>query len=190
MVITAKEFVKLPLSAQALYFHLLHNADDECFTSEQVKIAKKIGATTEDLVLLASERFVVLHNEGCIVIKNSTMRDYLQKEAFPAKSTDSIKEDVVVEIDIAEQMKKNFDYIYNLYPKKGGRTKGYQRYKSWITTGRLVSGKRIKLTNRQIWFAIKKYIRSMEEERRDIQYYKNFETLMGDALLDYVGEGE
>ena len=53
--------------------------------------------------------------------------------------------------------------------------------------GKDVGGKRYRLTNRQIYLAVKKYIRQQEESGQDdYQYWKNFDTLMGRQLLDYV----
>ena len=89
-----------------------------------------------------------------------------------------------------EQIKKNFEIHYALYPKKKGRTVAFANYKLWVTTGRNISGKKYKLTDKQIYNAIKKYIRQQEEDGQDdYQYWKNFDTLMGRQLLDYVDWG-
>lgn len=89
--------------------------------------------------------------------------------------------------DKEEQLKKNFEIHYGLYPKKKGRTVAYANYKLWVTTGKDVGGKKYKLTDKQIYNAIKKYIRQQEEDGQDdYQYWKNFDTLMGRQLLDYV----
>lgn len=92
--------------------------------------------------------------------------------------------------DKEKQLKKNFEIHYNLYPKKKGRTVAYANYKLWVTTGKNVGGKKYKLTDKQIYNAIKKYIQQQEEEGQDdYQYWKNFDTLMGRQLLDYVDWG-
>ena len=90
--------------------------------------------------------------------------------------------------DKEEQLKKNFEVHYGLYPKKkGSKTVAYANYKLWVTTGKKVGVERHKLTDKQIYNAIKKYIRQQEESGQDdLQYWKNFETLMGRQLLDYV----
>ena len=87
-----------------------------------------------------------------------------------------------------EQLLKDFEIIYSLYPKKRGKTVAFANYKQWVSkTGKDVSGKRYRLTNRQIYLAVKKYIRQQEEAGQDdYQYWKNFDTLMGRQLLDYV----
>lgn len=87
-----------------------------------------------------------------------------------------------------DQLLKDFEIIYALYPKKRGKTVAFANYKQWVSEkGKDVSGKRYRLTNRQIYLAVKKYIRQQEESGQDdYQYWKNFDTLMGRQLLDYV----
>ena len=84
----------------------------------------------------------------------------------------------------------DFKIIYDSYPKKVGKTKGYEYYKAWVTDGRVISGIRHKLTNKQIRSAIAKYKREMEEKETELQYYKNFDTFMCKAILDYVEDEE
>ena len=87
-----------------------------------------------------------------------------------------------------DQLLKDFEIIYALYPKKRGKTVAFANYKQWVSEkGKDVGGKRYRLTNRQIYLAVKKYIRQQEEAGQDdYQYWKNFDTLMGRQLLDYV----
>ena len=90
--------------------------------------------------------------------------------------------------DKEDQLKKDFEIIYGIYPKKKGKTVAFANYKQWVSEkGKDVGGKRYHLTNRQIYIAVKKYIRQQEEAGQDdLQYWKNFDTLMGRQLLDYV----
>lgn len=89
--------------------------------------------------------------------------------------------------DKESQLEKDFNIIYALYPKKRGRTAAFANYKLWVGKGKDVGGKRYRLTNRQIYLAVKKYIMQQEDSGQDdLQYWKNFDTLMGRQLLDYV----
>lgn len=90
--------------------------------------------------------------------------------------------------DKEDQLQKDFEIIYALYPKKRGKTVAFTNYMQWVSkAGKDVGGKRYRLTNRQIYLAVKKYIRQQEEAGQDdYQYWKNFDTLMGRQLLDYV----
>ena len=84
-----------------------------------------------------------------------------------------------------DELESNFEKIYAIYPKKRGRTKAFANYCSWLK-GRTVNGKRIKLTNRQMYLAVHAYVLQQEEQGTELEYYKNFDTLMGSQLLDYV----
>ena len=60
-------------------------------------------------------------------------------------------------------------------------------YKGWLK-GRDISGRKVKLSNKQIWSAIAKYKHQLEENGTEQQYIKNFDTFMNKAILDYVEE--
>lgn len=87
-----------------------------------------------------------------------------------------------------EQLEKDFKLIYDHYPKKGTKSTAFASYKRWVQkTGRQVGNKRIKLTNRQIWAAVDNYVKEQEKMNKDLQYYKNFVTLMN-QITDWVEE--
>ena len=83
-----------------------------------------------------------------------------------------------------EELVKNFEIIYNSYPKKVGKASGFKVYKQWLN-GRNIDGAKIKLTNRQMWYAIAKYKQYIEKEEIEPQYIKQFDTFMRN-ILDYV----
>ena len=83
-----------------------------------------------------------------------------------------------------EELVKNFEIIYNSYPKKVGKASGFKVYKQWLN-GRNIDGIKIKLTNRQMWYAIAKYKQYIEKEDMEPQYIKQFDTFMRN-ILDYV----
>lgn len=84
-----------------------------------------------------------------------------------------------------DERESNFEKIYAIYPKKRGRTKAFANYCSWLK-GRSVNGKRRKLTNREMYLAVYTYVEQQREQGTELEYYKNFDTLMGSQLLDYV----
>ena len=90
-------------------------------------------------------------------------------------------------VSLDEELKKNFEIIYSIYPKKVGKQTAYDNYKKWIT-GRKIDSKKVKLTNRQIYIAVCGYVKSKEEAGTELKYYKDFSTLMGKQLLDYMPE--
>ena len=84
-----------------------------------------------------------------------------------------------------DERESDFEKIYAIYPKKRGRTKAFANYCSWLK-GRSVNGKRRKLTNREMYLAVHAYVEQQKEHETELEYYKNFDTLMGSQLLDYV----
>jgi uncharacterized phage protein (TIGR02220 family) len=64
------DFLEMPLSTQALYFHLLQRTDDEGFTNGVKKVMRMIGAREDDLKMLIGKRFVLAFDSGVVVIKH------------------------------------------------------------------------------------------------------------------------
>ena len=75
-------FTEMPLSAQALYFHLNMNADDDGFLNNPKKIQRSIGASEDDLKLLIAKRFILTFEKGIIVIKHWRMHNLLRKDRY------------------------------------------------------------------------------------------------------------
>lgn len=83
-------FLSMPLSAQALYFHLNMSADDDGFVNNPKRIQRAIGASDDDYNLLIEKRFVIIFETGIIVIKHWKMHNYIQKDRY--KPTDYTEE--------------------------------------------------------------------------------------------------
>lgn len=81
-IVDSDAFLEMPLSAQALYFHLSMRADDDGFLNNAKKIRKIIGASEDDLKLLVAKRFVIAFNDGIIVIKHWRMNNYLRNDRY------------------------------------------------------------------------------------------------------------
>ena len=75
-------FTEMPLSAQALYFHLNMHADDDGFLNNANKIRKSINASEDDFKLLVLKRFVIPFESGVVVIKHWRMHNLLRKDRY------------------------------------------------------------------------------------------------------------
>lgn len=73
-------FLDLPLSTQALYFHLNLRADDDGFVNNHRSILRKIGANTNDYQLLIAKRFILEFESGVIVIKHWRMHNCIRSD--------------------------------------------------------------------------------------------------------------
>lgn len=81
-IVDSDAFLDMPLSTQALYFHLNMRADDDGFVNNPKKIQRTIGATEDDLKLLLAKRFVLSFDNGVIVIKHWRMHNLLRKDRY------------------------------------------------------------------------------------------------------------
>ena len=75
-------FLDMPLSAQALYFHLCMNADDDGFVKNPKRIARMMGSNDDDFSLLILKSFVIKYETGVIVIKHWRMHNLLRKDRY------------------------------------------------------------------------------------------------------------
>lgn len=74
------QFLDLPLSSQALYFHLNMNADDDGFVNNVRSIIRLVGASNDDFKLLVAKQFVIAFNDGITVIRDWRIHNYIQKD--------------------------------------------------------------------------------------------------------------
>lgn len=81
-VIDSDAFLDMPLSAQALYFHLNMRADDDGFVNNPKRILRTVGAAEDDMRLLIVKRFVIGFDRGVIVIKHWRMHNTLKKDRY------------------------------------------------------------------------------------------------------------
>ena len=81
-IIDSDPFLDMPLSTQALYFHLNMRADDDGFINNPKRIQRTIGASEDDLRLLIAKRFVIGFENGVIVIKHWRMHNTLRKDRY------------------------------------------------------------------------------------------------------------
>ena len=81
-IIDSDAFLDMPLSTQALYFHLSMRADDEGFLNNPKKIMRMVGASEDDMKVLLSKRFVLSFDTGVVVIKHWRIHNYIAKDRF------------------------------------------------------------------------------------------------------------
>jgi hypothetical protein len=81
-VIDTDAFLEMPLSTQALYFHLNLRADDDGFVGSPKIICRTVGASDDDLKLLIAKRFIIIFEDGVIVIKHWRMHNTLSVNRY------------------------------------------------------------------------------------------------------------
>ncbi len=79
-IIDSDEFLDMPLSTQALYFHLSMRADDEGFVNNYKKIMRMTGASQDEIKVLVGKRFILIFESGIIVIKHWKLHNCIRKD--------------------------------------------------------------------------------------------------------------
>ena len=88
-IVESDAFLDMPLTAQALYFHLGMNADDDGFISPR-KIIRMLGAAEDDIKILLGKRFLLPCENGVVVIKHWNRNNLIRKDFY--KPTEYIEQ--------------------------------------------------------------------------------------------------
>ena len=81
-IVDSDAFMDMPLSTQALYFHLSMRADDDGFINNPKKIQRMIGASDDDMRVLILKRFVLCFDSGVIVVKHWRINNYIRSDRY------------------------------------------------------------------------------------------------------------
>lgn len=125
-IIDSDAFIDMPLSTQALYFHLSMRADDDGFINNPKKIQRMIGASDDDLKMLVAKRFIIPFESGIVVIKHWKIHNYIRG--------DRKKETVYPEEMALLEEKENGAYTLKseepvLIEEESGETKRQKAYR-------------------------------------------------------------
>ena len=75
-------FLEMPATARCLYFTLLQSADDDGFVNNPRSLMRLTSATDDDMKVLLAKKFVLLFENGVIVIKHWRIHNYIQKDRY------------------------------------------------------------------------------------------------------------
>ncbi len=75
-------FHSMPLSAQALYFHLGIAADDDGFVGNPISITRSIGAGVEDIRTLAENGYLIKMERGVYLITDWHINNHIRKDRY------------------------------------------------------------------------------------------------------------
>lgn len=132
-IIDSARFLKMPISSQALYFHMGVRADDDGVV-EGYNVMKMTGATEDDLKVLVAKGFVTVLNDDLV----SYINDWKEHNLIRAdRKVDSIYKDlllqIVPEVQILEP-KQRSDV------KKKQSNVGQPMDVQWTTSGQSIDG--------------------------------------------------
>lgn len=75
-------FLEMPLTAQALYFHLGMRGDDDGFVSNPRSIMRVTGCSEGDLAMLAEAGYIISFRSGVIVISDWKVNNNLRNDRY------------------------------------------------------------------------------------------------------------
>lgn len=75
-------FLEMPLTAQALYFHLGMRGDDDGFVSNPRSIMRVAGCSESDLAMLAESGYIISFRSGVIVISDWKVNNNLRNDRY------------------------------------------------------------------------------------------------------------
>lgn len=105
------------------------------------------------------------------------------------ESLTSIEENSIEEKNIPsskdEELKNHFELIWDIYPNKKGKSKAEGHFYKWLK-GRKINNTTIKLTDLQMYYAVKRYKEECENNNLEQQYIKHGDTFFNGYILDYV----
>lgn len=203
-IIDSDVFLEMPLSAQALYFHLGMRADDDGFVNSPKRIMRLVSCSDDDMKLLIAKRFIIPFDSGIVVIKHWRIHNYIRSDRYkPTTYTDEKKLLEVKEnnaytlVDTAgipndiptgdvgkvstgkdslakvsqdnnvqlkpSELRKEFETLWSLYPKKQGKDKAYGYYEKVRKSG---------TTYEEVEQGIYAYMNYLKVMETDQQYIK------------------
>ncbi|MCI1930504.1 MAG: hypothetical protein LKJ13_02280 [Clostridia bacterium] len=118
-IIDSARFLKMPVMCQNLYFHMCIRADDDGVV-EGYNVIKMLGASEDDLNVLADKGFITVLNEDLVVYINDWQE---HNHIRPDRKTDSIYKNLLLKVlpDLEVVQKRD------RADKKNGRQMDVQR---------------------------------------------------------------
>lgn len=211
-IIDSDAFLDMPLSTQALYFHLSMRADDDGFINNPKKVQRMIGATEDDLKLLIAKSFIIPFESGIVVIKHWKIHNYIQNDRYkPTVYSDeramlSVKSNKAYTLDtgciqdvyssetqvrlgkvsigkVNNIYSANFDAFWSAYPRKKEKSKAYKCYQARLNDG---------FSESELLEAAEKYAQECKKDHREEKYIKLAATFIGPStpFTDYLRKEE
>lgn len=101
-IIDSAKFIKMPVSCQSLYFHLIARADDDGVV-EAFNVMRMVGASEDDLKVLVAKQFATVLNEDLVTFINDWTEHNLIRSD---RKIDSMYQDLLLQVVSDIQIKQ------------------------------------------------------------------------------------
>ena len=89
----------------------------------------------------------------------------------------------------SERLNHDFELIWEIYPRKEGKAGAFRHYCTWLK-GKKYLGKTLKLDNRMMWYATKRYADKIENNETEKQFIQMGSTFFNNTIAEYIDEGD
>ena len=162
-IVDSDAFLDMPLSTQALYFHLSMRGDDDGFVGNPKKIMRLINCNDDDMKVLLSKRFILPFESGICVIKHWKIHNYIQKDRYTSTTYLDEKKQLITKENNSysldktkcihnvskmetqvrlgkvskgkETYNREFEALWEKYPSNDGKKAAYKHYLSACNKG-------------------------------------------------------
>lgn len=207
-IIDSDAFLDMPLSTQALYFHLSMRADDDGFINNPKKVQRLVMATDDDMKLLIAKSFIIPFESGVVVIKHWKIHNYIQTDRYKPttyqdeKALLTVKENGAYTLDtdciqnVSEVLPQNrldknrldkssniscasFESFWSEYTKKRDKAMARKAYEARLKDG---------FSEDELLEACQNYMAECKKENREQRYIKDAKTFLGvnTPFVDYL----
>lgn len=94
-IVGSEEFLTMPISSQALYFHLAMGADDDGFIQPKITM-RVIGVNDDDLKVLLSKRFLLQFEGGVVVVKHWLIHNLIRADRYKVTRFQAEKKQLII----------------------------------------------------------------------------------------------
>ena len=207
-VVDTDKFLDMPATSQNLYFHLGMRADDDGFVSNPKKITKLVNCGNDDLNVLISRGFVLVMEDGIVVIRHWRQNNYIQADRYKKTiyqqqmaaltvnngvydmDTECIQTVSNLEAQVSigkskesinNKYSRNFEEFWSVYPRKSEKAKAYKAYCSRLKDG---------FSEKELLKAVEAYATECQRDRREQRYIKLGATFLSAStpFTDYLSD--
>jgi len=143
-IVDSDAFLDMPQSTQALYFHLGMRADDDGFVNNPRRITRLIGASDDDLNILLSKRFILVFDNGVVVIKHWKIQNTLKNDRLKMPQYPELAAKIFIKANGSyTDNPSEGDSLLQFKAQKVGLPNGIQVESKWNPNGIPIEGKGI-----------------------------------------------
>ena len=185
-IIDSDAFLDMPLTTQALYFHLSMRADDEGFINNPKKIQRMLGCTDDDSRLLIAKQFLLPFDSGVLVVKHWRIHNYIQRDRSKDTMYQNERKMLLVNPDKSYELANvDTDCIQNGYKMDTSCIQDSKAMDTQVRLGKVRLGKDREIYMRHQYGAYKNVLLTDDEYEKLKKEFADYEQRI-ERLSEYM----